>query len=494
MVPFLFGTFFTFGQNETDVYRYSNTFAQGSPRFDAMGGSFGALGAESGCIDINPSGFGKYSVSSFNFSLNSTIGKTSTTFRGNPNSNYTVLNDKRPEFNQARERLSNFSGVIVSDVSGNTNGFLYTQVFLGMKRVANFNNSFSYEGEQYESLLDVFCNDANGFVGSELINEAPATASLAYQTYAINPDASGTTYYPDITYGNLYHQRTVFERGGINEWYAGFSTNYIDKLLFGISYSYNSVNFEQKIIHKETLTDTTSASLRSFMYQFNTASRGGGSTVRIGATLTPTEFFRWGLAVHSPTFYEITDTYDADMTTRHESGNIYVPNGYTFTSKYKYRLWTPMKFVNSVAFIFGDMGCINVDLEYMNYGWGRLFSTRDEAYSEFNYKPTNQYIKDKMDGVVNLRVGGEFAISNAFFIRAGYAMYPKGNQLISDYGSKNTQIYSGGIGFRVERFYWDFSVRYLTATSVYYAFQESRADLKISNTTINVGFQYKFDY
>lgn len=33
-------------QNEIDLYRFSKTTYQGSARFEAMGGSFGALGAD----------------------------------------------------------------------------------------------------------------------------------------------------------------------------------------------------------------------------------------------------------------------------------------------------------------------------------------------------------------------------------------------------------------------------------------------------------------
>jgi hypothetical protein len=30
-------------QNELDIYRFSNTLSEGSARFEAMGGAFGAL-------------------------------------------------------------------------------------------------------------------------------------------------------------------------------------------------------------------------------------------------------------------------------------------------------------------------------------------------------------------------------------------------------------------------------------------------------------------
>lgn len=484
LVSVFTGTFFLGNaQNELDAYRYSNTYVQGSARFDAMGGAFGALGAESGCIAINPAGFGKYSTTSVAFGLNSTATKVTSNYYDNSTS-----------FSSVKTRVPNMNAVIVSDVSGGNSGFLYSQVFLGLNRVANFNNSFSYQGQQYESLLDVFCNDANGIAEEDLYYYLPFGASLAYQTYAINPDASGTTYYPDLTSGDMIHNRSVFQRGGINEFYVGLSGNYLDKLLLGISFSYNSLNFYENIAHKETLIETNGVSLRSFMYNTNVRSKGGGASVKIGATLIPTEFIRLGLSIHTPTFYEITDEYYADMSAEHVDGIRYVPTGYEGIGKYKYRIWTPTKLVGSMAFIFGDHGSIGVDAEYMNYGWARIKNTNDEAYASTNYGNTNASIRSNLNGVINLRVGGELVIGSVFFIRGGYGYFPKGNLFIQDYGKKYNQSISGGIGFRLNKMYLDLSARYLMSTSVYYAFQESRVNLDITNLTFNAGIRYKFDY
>lgn len=476
------GAFFAFGQNEVDVYRLSNTYVQGSARFDAMGGSFGALGAESGCIGINPAGFGRASVSSFSFGVIGTTVKTTSRFNENTSS-----------MEALKVRIPNLAGTIVSDVSSSNSGLIYTQISFGMNRIANFNNSFNYSGQQFESLLDVFASGAAGIDPNTLYDYQPYTASLAYQTYAIDPDANNN-YYPRLNSGDVIHNRTVVNKGGINEFYFAISANYIDKIYFGASISYNTINFSESVLHKETLTDTSGVSLRSFVYQYDYTTKGGGTNLKLGAVFLPTDFLRLGVALHTPTFYQLTDESTANMQALHNDGMKTVDPSLIPSDKYKYRIWTPTKFVGSLGLVFGDNGCVNVDLEYLNYGWGRLKTTNDEAYVGYDYAAENKVVKDQLVDALNIRVGGEWAINNTFFVRGGYGYYPKGDTLARSYGKSYSQTISGGLGFRINRVYIDLSVRYLMQSSVYKAFYESRTELDIVNTTFNIGMQYKFDY
>lgn len=476
------GAFFAFGQNEVDAYRLSNTYVQGSARFDAMGGSFGALGAESGCIGINPAGFGRSSVSAFTFGLSGTSVKTNAHFNGNSSM-----------MDAFKVRVPNLSGTIVKDVSSSNTGLIYTQISFGINRVANFNNSFNYSGQQFESLLDVFAATASGIDPGQLSTAYPYTSSLAYQTYTIDPDANNN-YYPRLNSGDVIHNRTVFNKGGINEYYLAISANYLDKIYFGASFSYNTVNFTESLVHKETLADTTGVSLRSFVYQYDYNTKGGGGNVKLGAIFLPTDYIRLGIAIHTPTFYQLTDQYTANMEALHKDGMKTVDPSLIPADRYKYRIWTPAKFVGSLGFVFHDNGCINVDLEYINYAWARLKTTTDGAYASYNYAAENATIKAQMVDALNIRVGGEWAINNTVFIRAGYGYYPKGDTLARSYGKNYNQTISGGLGFRINRIYLDMSVRYLMQSSVYKAFYESRTELNTVNTTFNIGMQYKFDY
>lgn len=484
------GAFFAFGQSEIDVYRLSNTYVHGSARFDAMGGSFGALGAESGCIGINPAGFGRSSVSSFSFGASGTSFKNTSHFRGNGE----AVSTGSSSMDDFKFRIPNLAGTVVSDVSSSNSGLIYTQISFGMNRVANFNNSFNYGGQQFESLLDVFASQAYGIDPIDLYNSLPYTSSLAYQTYTIDDNANNE-YSPRLNGADVIHNRTVLNSGGINEFYLGLSANYLDKIYLGASVSYNTLNFAESVIHKETLTDTTGTlGLMSYAYQYSYKSKGGGLGVKLGAIFLPVEWFRLGFALHTPTFYQITDEYSADMQALHADGLKVVDPSFIPVNKYKYRIWTPTKFVGSMAFVFSDNGCINVDLEYVNYGWGRLKTTTDEAYVAYDYAFENATIKSQMVDALNVRIGGEWAINNTFFIRGGYGYYPKGDTLARSYGKSFSQTISGGLGFRINRVYLDLSVRYFTTSSVYKAFYESRTDLDIVNTTFNIGMQYKFDY
>ncbi|MDR0801991.1 MAG: hypothetical protein LBE77_05520 [Fluviicola sp.] len=482
MASIFTGAFFAFGQNEVDAYRLSNTYVQGSARFDAMGGSFGALGAESGCIGINPAGFGRNSVSAFTFGLSGTQAKTNAHFNGNSSS--------MDAFNV---RVPNLSGTIVSDVSSSNSGLIYTQLSFGINRVANFNNSFNYSGQQFESLLDVFAATANGINPSQLYATYPYTSSLAYQTYTIDPDGNNN-YYPRLNSGDMIHNQTIFDKGGINEYYLAFSANYLDKIYFGASISYNTLNFSESQVHKETLTDTTGVSLRSFVYQRDYSTKGGGATVKLGAIFLPVDYLRLGIAIHTPTFYQLTDQYTANMEALHNYGMETVDPSLVPSDRYKYRIWTPTKFVGSLGFVFQDKGCVNVDLEYVNYSWARLKTTTDGAYASYDYAAENGVIKAQMVDALNIRIGGEWAINNTVFIRGGYGYYPKGDTLARSYGKNYNQTISGGLGYRINRIYIDMSIRYLMQSSVYKAFYESRTELNTVNTTFNVGIQYKFDY
>ena len=53
-------------QNDLDVMRYTQTGINGDARFMAMGGSFGALGANLSCANFNPAGLAVYTKNAFN--------------------------------------------------------------------------------------------------------------------------------------------------------------------------------------------------------------------------------------------------------------------------------------------------------------------------------------------------------------------------------------------------------------------------------------------
>ena len=82
------------GQNEEDVYRYSQLQFGGSARSQGVAGAFGAVGADFSVLSTNPAGMGRYRESDFSFTPTINFSSNQTDFKGN------VSNDSKQNFIQ----------------------------------------------------------------------------------------------------------------------------------------------------------------------------------------------------------------------------------------------------------------------------------------------------------------------------------------------------------------------------------------------------------
>jgi hypothetical protein len=454
----------TFSQNVVDLVRYSNVQLQGSARFESMAGSFGALGADISTSLINPAGYGRFSSNQFNMGLN---------FNHIGNSNF--FEGTTTESSKSPVRPSNIGIVIVNDVSAKNKGFLYNQIGFSYNRVDNFTNNLNYKGKLYNSLLDIFASDGYGLSPEQF---SPFSTALAWETYAIDPGMNGS-YLPRLTANDtMEHNRSIDTKGGISEYTFSFSTNYINKLYLGINWGIRTIRYTEQFIHREKL-ENASLSLDSFNYEYNLSTKGSGNNLKIGMIYLPFDAMRLGLSIHTPTFYNLADEWSADMTT-YQNDTIYaLPTGTKPTGNYKYRLRTPTKLIGSMGFVFGTHGCINVDLEYLNYEWANLKSTKDVNFApEANdYKYQNEEADQLLRSVINIRVGGEIVFQSQYFIRGGYAFYPQPYSKDASNGTSGSTIYSVGGGIKFKRSTFDIAYKYQTKNYNYYAFAESRAQI-----------------
>lgn len=468
-----------FNQTEADLYRFSNTFNEGSARFEGMAGSFGALGADIGCARINPAGFARYSSSQFSFGLNTVTSLNKANFR-----------DTEQQSSVTKLRLANTGLVVTTDLSNNRGGFLYQQFGIGYTGVANFGNEWTYKGQQFESLLDGFCSQAQGIQPVDLGSYYPFSTYLAYETYTI--DFDGNNYIPRLTSGDMIHTRTVQTKGGINEMHISYSANYLNKLYLGANVGFQFLRYIENTDHHEDLIDTTGVSLRSFDYAYRLKTKGNGANLKIGVIYLPVESFRLGLAVHTPTFFELTDVWSADMTAQHSDGVYEVPADLKPSGDYKYRMRTPARIIGSAAIVFGTSGCVNIDVEYLDYRWANFKSTLDDNYVHYDYAAENKAADERFTNVLNIRIGGEWVFRSNYFLRAGYGYLPKGDTALYTYGGKTDQMISGGAGVRFNNWTFDAAVRSLVQTRPYTAFSGSTADIRTNQLYIVLNAQVKF--
>lgn len=470
-----------FAQTETDLFRYSKTNYQGTARFEAMSGAFGALGADLSSSQINPAGFGRFSSD-----------QAGVSFFGGRTFNNVVFNSSETRTNDYQGGISSAAIVLTEDISEGSNGFLFRQLGFGFNRIESFNNSFRYTGQQYESLLDNFVNQAQGYLPEELDEYFPFSTNLAYTTHAVEYNFATESYYSLLNNGDMIHDRTIEQKGGINEFFLSYSTNYLNKLYLGANLGIRTFRYLENFNHIETLTDTTNTPLRSFAYDYNLKTIGNGINFKIGAIYLISEKYRMGLALHTPTFSELTDNWSATMTSTFDDSIVRFPGTEIPHGNYKYRIRNPFKMVGSFAMVFGTRGCLNLDLELLNYKQAHFRSTKDHSYVTYDYDYENNVADQVFKTALNARIGAEFVIFNGFFLRSGLAYY--GNAFKEDQFSEigNDLTFSGGFGFKKSKISVDLAYKQRMFKRNYYAFYNSSALVNSSIGKITLSCLFNF--
>ena len=476
----------SYAQNENDVLRYSTTDIFGSARFEAMAGSFGALGADFSAIQINPASMGRFSSSQASFSFNNTYVQTTG-----------LYNDVETQTNNNSFKISNAGAVITNDISVKNDGRLFNQITVGYTRLKNFDYRRRYEGQNFYSLLDVFANMGYGIDPEFIYTERPFTTGLAYDTYAVDYDPSTGEYISRLTPGDMYHNREIKTSGGIGEFHIGYSENYMNKLYYGVSLGIRRFNYEQDYVHTETLLDTSGVSLRSFDYIYNLATSGTGYNLKLGFLYLPSDFFRIGFAFESPTIATLEDNWRANMTANHDYGTESIQEKYVPEGRFEYQLKTPMKIRGSFAYVLNYRGAINVDLEMARFNAGKLrpeggaFNTQG-----YNFAAENEEVQNQFRNVLNTRVGFEYMILKDVFVRAGYALLPQPyKKQIGNLNMPN-QTFAGGLGWKINNINLDLSYRQLRLNSEYYAFDPSKSEnrTEFSSVLHNIVFTFNLTF
>lgn len=468
-------------QNETDLYRFSKTTYSGSARFEAMGGSFGALGADLSSSQVNPAGYGRYSSSQIGITL-----------YGGAKSNSATFNNETTKSNQGIGGISNFAIVLTEDASRESNGILYKQFGFGMNRIESFKETVHYKGQQYSSLLDEFTGQAYGYEPILLNSYFPFSTYLGYESYAINYDPGTNSYYSLLNEGDVIHDRSVQSKGGQTELFFSYSINYMNKLYLGGNVGFRYHKYEELINHNETLTDISGTDLRGFNYRYDLTTKGWGTNLKLGVIYLATEANRFGFAVHSPTFTELTDKFSADMSSEFKDSSFSVPLELIPSGNYKYRIRNPWRFIGSFAHVFSTKGCINLDIEYLDYRWAHFKSTKDDTYASYDYQVENEYAKSVFKPAMNLRLGGEYRIYSTIFIRGGLAYY--GNSFISETEAENSPILIGSTGFGIKSRTLSLDVAYKVNLSNqnYFAFSNSIAEVQKTGNTLFISCALSF--
>ena len=447
----LLSTSYIIAQDISDAVRYSMDEIQGTARFKAMSGAFGALGGDMSSVNINPAGSaifnnsyaslslgifntkndiayfdGKNSSSNSNIDLNQ-LGASFIFENTNVSSNW-----KKFALSIAYDSSADYDDDwVASGLNPNTSiasYFLTNAQGLPLSDISRLNNE-TYS-EAYSDIGSLF-----GFQNQQ--------AFLGYEGFIIDPNDSTPEddYIPNITGGN-YTQRYAYASRGYNGKLAfNFATSYKDKFYLGLNLNSHFINYERTTYLTES-NSNVSSTVTNVNFKNNLFTTGSGFSLQLGGIAKLTEEFRVGLSYNTPTWYRISDeTSQSLATTRRENGsnvNLTInPNVINIFEEYK--LQTPGKITGSLAYVFGKRGLLSFDYSIKDYSSSKFKPTSDTYFSELN----NQ-ISNSLDTSSSFRLGGEYRFNQLSF-RGGYRF--EGSPYKDDrfYGDLNG--YSLGLGY-----------------------------------------------
>ena len=490
-------------QAGVDVAHLSELGMRGTARFMSMGGAFTALGGDLSTLGQNPAGIGIYRSSEVGITLDlnfqsfqasaPSMTDTHNQTRFNVNNfgyigTMKLYSEATPTFSfgASYSRINSFDRVF----KGNFNNLGGSSL---SNYVAAFTNSLNPMGDGYSPYRDVDLIWGSNY---NPYDNAPWMSVLAYNSLIINNGQENSN--GQISFQGLMGDGTtgsanfdIREKGHVDEYNITFGGNIYNTLYWGLGFGITDVDYTQWSYYGERLSNaylsvrtdegpkdlyykdvpgTASYGLTNYLH-----SSGSGFNVKFGLILKPINEFRIGIAVHTPTWYSMTDTYwgaiDYNML---PNNGLLAPNGEHYKNEadnvvandsydnfHDYHLRTPWRIMVGAAGVIGGKAIISADYEYR----GTNMQLSDVNNNE--YVDVSDEIKTYYKGVNIFRVGAEYRVTPQLSLRAGYSYESSPvKQWVANDGeniqfagtipsysfNKATQYITAGLGYRVGSF------------------------------------------
>ncbi|NOR27223.1 MAG: hemin receptor [Lutibacter sp.] len=414
----------TLSYNDIGVL-FSKENINGTARYNAMSGAFGALGGDLSSIETNPAGAAVFLKSEFSLSLNVSNTETASSFFG---TNELLENDY--------SNISQAGGVFVFDARNNSEW-------------SNFAIGFNYSmSNNFEDLWI-----ASGNSGFAPISDFYDNDPVVY----INSDGQYFENYTD---------------GQTNKYSFTFASQYRDNLYVGASINTYDVEHYQNVLIEEYNNDGNGNTFDISQTQ-ELLTYGDGYSFNVGFISKPNNNVRFGLAYQSPVWYTFAEEFvefDVDLF----ENNTFVENDFSGTNGFDYKLRTPSKLTGSFAYIFDKQGLISVDYIHKNYSNIKL--------SNANFTDENITFKNDLESTGQLRVGTEWRFEN-LSLRGGYHIEKSPYKDAPEI--EDIEGYSFGAGYKFKGGKLDVAYQKSTNTSLYSIYsQVNPVDLNIDTSKI----------
>lgn len=452
----LTGFIFNFAkaQEIPDAVRYAQDNLNGTARFRAMGGAFGALGGDLSSLNVNPAGSAVFSNNQLTLSLSN--------FSKKNNSNYfgTNTEDSNNSFD-----LNQTGGVFVFKNHNSSSNWKKFSLAVNYENTNNFDNSVFSAGVNGTNSVDgYFLNYANdvplGLIRnsnySELDNGAQQ-AYLGYESYILNAlddtNDDNTIYVSNVTPGgNYYQENSIYSEGYNGKLSFNAATSYKDKLYIGINLNSHFVDYVQSSSFYEDNSNPLSSdyTVNRLRFDNDLYTYGTGFSFQLGAIAKVNKEIRLGLAYESPIWFNLSDEFSQRLTAvRANNVNELTANVNPQITNYyaPYKLQTPGKWTGSFAYVFGKTGLISIDYAIKDYS-----STKFRPENDLYFRNLNNQMSNILDISNEFRIGAEYKIKE-WSLRGGYRFEESPYKNKTTIGDLNS--FSGGLGYNFGMFKLD---------------------------------------
>lgn len=450
----------TSAQNIADLIRYSTENIQGTARYQAMGGAFGALGGDLSALNINPAGatvfnnnLATFSGSVYNRENAATYGSVYNvddfSFIGG-NTNWTE--PSYAEINQA-------GGVLVFKNKELVSAWTKIAFAINYDMVENFGNNIYVAGASNEGIDNYFLNFAEGVPfediqlrDGEFIEDAyldigasqgfgDQQAFLGYYGGILDPavDANNNASYISNTgYSSVNQEFSRVTTGNNNKFTVNIATEYRERIHFGASLNFHNILYSRFDEFTETGYDSDSEIQRT-TFDNRLFTQGSGFSMNVGTIAKLNDFVRIGASYQTPTWYRLVDEVSQRISSDLADDNINFINYDQVNVFPTYKLKVPGKVTGSLALIFGKNGLLSFDYATQDFSRARLGPIPDINFAAVNSDANRDL------GVVNsYRIGGEYRIKR-FSLRGGYRFEESPYVELTTVG--DLEGVSGGVGY-----------------------------------------------
>ena len=476
---------FVSAQNIGDAVRYATYDPIGTARTLGVGSAFGAMGGDFSVIGINPAGLAEYRIGEL--SLTPSIGTAST------NAFFVddIQNSRRSRSNFLLDNIG-----FVGATSPNGSSWETSNWAVGFSKIKNFNRNINIRGATQGSITERFVERANGKSLDELDG---FEAGPAFDAGAIFQDQSGnyvTDYLEDDV---VTKEQFINQKGSINELSIAWAGNYNNQLNIGVSAGIPFVSFTESKTYKEGVAEGDFSNQLEYVENLNTT--GAGFNLKFGVQYKALRQFRVGAAIHSPTWYTLTDDYSTLVNYEYTApGDSFSGTGQSPDGSFKYKLTNPWRAVGSLGSIYklGEMkGFVSADFEFLDYTNSEFDFTaysNDPGEAAFTQE-VNGEIDNQLGSATNIRLGTELAYQS-LRIRLGYSVST--SPYVND--TEKFTAWSAGVGFRADKFFLDIGYRRNSIQEGYNPYivldQENRDPLAniesdFGRLAITLGFKFR---